>query len=130
MRSSTFNYPLNKRWQKREAYPHKTDKTVADPEQEMPRAMGGLYTTPSDMSKILVELMQVYAGHSGKIISKRTLSEMFTNEALVPPDALAGLSLEMGLGVFLDTSGGTLAFLHHGHNSPGTVFLIFAILQM
>ncbi len=127
MNSSTFNYPLKKKWQKEEAYPHKTDKTVGSPEQEMPRAMGGFCTTPSDMSKILIELMKAYTGKSEKIISQKTALQMFKSEAQVPPEALGGLSLEMGLGVFLDTSGASLAFLHHGHNSPGTVFLVFAI---
>ena len=126
MKLSTFNYPLKQKWQNLEAYPHKTDGTVGIPEEEMPRAMGGLMTTPSDMAKILVELINAYSGKSEKIISQKTVKQMFTSEAVVPPEAL-GLPMEMGLGIFLERSKGTLAILHPGHNSPGTVFLIFAI---
>jgi len=125
MKSTTFNYPLPKSWQKREAMPHATDGTPKLAVQDTrARAQGGLLTTPGDMALLSIELMKAYQGLSNKVISKSTAIQMLTPQADIPIEAF-GIPFKMGLGVFLDVSGDEILFLHPGQSYPGSAFLIF-----
>ncbi len=127
MKSSTFTYPLPETWQSREAMPHATDGSAREPAQDSPaRAQGGLMTTAADMAALTLEIMQIYQGKAGGILSRKMVLEMMEPYVPVPKEAM-GLDLKMGLGVFLMNIGGQLVFLHSGHSYPGSVFMVLAM---
>jgi CubicO group peptidase (beta-lactamase class C family) len=126
MRSSTFDYPLGAGMRNREAMPHATEGEPRPAAQDsLARAQGGLMTTTSDMSRLLIELMNTFRGSSASVISKDTLREMLTKQADVPTSVF-GFPVGMGLGVFVDGEGHDISMMHPGHNYPGTVFLVLA----
>ncbi len=125
MKSSSFNYPLPITWQKREAKPHATDGALRDPVIDPTKTIGGFLSTPSDMAKLVIEVMKSYQGESDKLLTQETVNNMFKTVAPIPPEAL-GLPLNMGLGVLLDNETENFAILHPGHSYPGTVFVFFA----
>lgn len=126
MESSTFNHPLPEKWRYREALPHATDGTVREPAQDSPaRAQGGLMTTPNDLARLIIEVMNAWQGKSDRILSRSMARQMMTPHADVPKEAL-GIELKMGLGVFLLEKNGRISFLHPGHNYPGSVCMVAA----
>jgi CubicO group peptidase (beta-lactamase class C family) len=128
MGSSTFEYPLPPSWRSREAMPHNSKGIEQAVSQDIPgRAQGGLLTTTIDMSRLIVEVMNAYQGKSTRILSRELAQAMMTPQVEIPPDALGGIEqLKMGLGVILTMRGGELSFLHPGHSSPGSTFLVVA----
>jgi CubicO group peptidase (beta-lactamase class C family) len=126
MDRSSFAYPLRSDLQKHEAWPHGSDGQARKPEMDgSARSMGGLATTPEDLAKLTLEVMKAYQGRSTKVVSQKTARLLVTKQVEVPPAAL-GLPLGNGLGVFLDSSTEEVCFLHPGHNSPGTTFVVLA----
>jgi CubicO group peptidase (beta-lactamase class C family) len=126
MNSSFFSYPLEEELQPREAWAHDSQGQPRPPEQEgLARAMGGLLTTPGDMSKLVLEVMKAYQGDSTRIISPGTAG-LLVSRQIKMPDAALGLPLSDGLGVFIDDTTDEVCFLHPGHNSPGTTFVVVA----
>lgn len=125
MNFSTFNYPLPKSWQTMEAMPHTTEGESRPAVQGFVPAVaqGGLLSTPRDMALLTIELMKAYKGESNKIFSQTTAKQMLTAEVDIPIQAY-GIPFKMGLGLFLDHSGGKLSFLHPGQSYPGSAFLI------
>ena len=63
----------------------------------------GLWTTPSDLAALAMELQRTYAGRSDRVINRATLSQMLTVQK--PP---------FGIGYRLDGSGPDLEFAHRG----------------
>jgi len=126
MGSSSFTYPLAEGLRQHEAWPHDSQGQPRPPEQEGPaRAVGGLMTTPGDMAKLVLEVMKAYQGDRGRIILPETAALMVTRQIKMP-DAALGLPLSDGLGVFIDDTTDEVCFLHPGHNSPGTTFVVIA----
>lgn len=126
MESSSFSYPLPKKLRSREAMPHGTDGMAALPDLDgLACAMGGLLSTPDDMARLTVDVMQAYQGKPSKVISQATARLLVTKQIDVPIEAL-GVPLSDGLGVFLDATTEEVAFTHPGHNAPGSTFLIVA----
>jgi len=126
MKSSSFSYPLAKRFRKREALPHGTDGVVGTPDMDGPAcAMGGLLSTPSDMARLTIDVMRAYQAGSGKVISQATARLLVTKQIDVPMEAL-GVPLDQGLGVFIDKTTDEVAFAQPGHNAPGSTFLVVA----
>ena len=66
-------------------------------------AAAGLWTTPSDLALLALELQRTYAGNSSKILSPATVKQMFTIQ-----------KAPVGIGYFLDASGHDLEFSHGG----------------
>ena len=119
MESSTLVYPLKADFAAREALPHdiegKTREAIMNP---VAVAQGGLVTTPSDLARFAIELMQAYQGNSRRVISQSTARMMFQKVLDLDPEIL-GFPLGEGLGVLLAGAGQDLSFLHPGDNSPG-----------
>jgi len=119
MKNSTFTYPLDRKRQASEAWPHDEEGTLREPQMVLnAQAHGGLMTTPSDLALFTVELMQAYNGRSGRLLSKKTARLMFTKVLDLDP-AMFGIPLSEGLGVLLYGEGDNLMFAHPGSNSPG-----------
>ena len=68
-------------------------------------AVGGLWTTPSDIARYVIQVQQWYAGRRGGLLSPQLVSEM-----LSPQIAYAGL------GVVISGPGGDARFGHDGFN--------------
>ncbi|MGH8080495.1 MAG: serine hydrolase domain-containing protein [Lysobacter sp.] len=66
-------------------------------------AAAGLWTTPSDLARVVLEVQQAEAGKSRKILSSEMASTMLTR----------GLG-EYGLGFFVEDLGGRTSFGHSG----------------
>ncbi len=76
----------------------------------------GLWTTPSDLAKLAIELQRTYAGQAGKIINTATLTQMLTVQ-----------KARYGIGYELDGSGPDLEFGHRGDDAGFTAaFVAFA----
>jgi CubicO group peptidase (beta-lactamase class C family) len=75
--------------------------------ESMPEtAASGLWTTPSDLAKMLIALMAAYQGRPNELLSRHAAQEMMTE---VGPSTA-------GLGPFLDGRGMTRRFSHAGSN--------------
>jgi hypothetical protein len=68
-------------------------------------APAGLWTTPSDLARVAIEVQAEYAGKSSKILSQDMARQMLTRQIGV-----------WGLGFGLDSAGGQAAFGHGGAN--------------
>jgi CubicO group peptidase (beta-lactamase class C family) len=68
-------------------------------------AAAGLWTTPTDLARFVIEVQQAYAGNSTRIISQAIARQMLTDQ-----------KNSDGLGVFLTGSGKTLFFGHDGRD--------------
>ncbi|MEO8448935.1 MAG: serine hydrolase [Gemmatimonadota bacterium] len=67
----------------------------------------GLWTTPSDLATLAIELQHTYAGQSDKVVNQATLKQMFTVQASKD-------SSGFGIGYFINGSGPNLEFAHNG----------------
>lgn len=121
MKNSTLLLPISAEKQINEALPHSADgkvhDSVIDPNSV---AHAGLITTPTDLGKLLIELMKAYNGKSDLIISHKMAKKMFGLETEIDPKDMFGLTLGEGLGVFLSENGDSFSFLHPGSNLPGS----------
>jgi len=68
-------------------------------------AAAGLWTTATDLAQFVIAIQQSYAGTANPVISQAMTRQMLTN-----------VQGDDGLGVFLDTSTGTLLFSHGGRD--------------
>lgn len=66
---------------------------------------GGLWTTPSDLARMAIEVQDEYAGRSNKILSQNMAHQMLTHQ-----------KDDWGLGFALEASGHALRFGHTGSN--------------
>jgi hypothetical protein len=67
-------------------------------------AAAGLWTTPSDVARYVIEVELAHAGKSHKVLSRKTVDEMLTPQGGGPA----------GLGPFLAGSGNSRRFAHPG----------------
>ena len=84
----------------------------------------GLVTSPSDLAKFVIELMNTYRGQSDILISQKTANLMFTKAVDLDPSEFGGISLSQGLGVLLRGEDQNIGFFMAGQNWPGTTSLI------
>jgi CubicO group peptidase (beta-lactamase class C family)/glyoxylase-like metal-dependent hydrolase (beta-lactamase superfamily II) len=120
MTSSTLVYPLGGERQAGEAMPH--DEAGQPGEPGLPPtalAQGGLLTTPTDLARLTLELMNAYQGRPARLLSPETIRRMFQKEADLDPK-IFGFPVGQGLGVMLMGEGRSLSFAHPGSNYPGT----------
>lgn len=109
MSESTFAQPLPRdRWA-RAARGHRGDGTEVEGEWHLypEMAAAGLWTTPSDLARLAIEVQQSLSGASNRILSQ----EM--TEALLTPEPHLG----WGLGFELRGQGDEQVFLHTGSNA-------------
>jgi CubicO group peptidase (beta-lactamase class C family) len=105
---STYAQPLPADRAGRAATAHSGAGTPIDgkyhtyPEQ----AAAGLWTTPSDLARLLIEVQRAYGGETGRVISPGTARQMLTVQSGV-----------YGLGFSLSGRADTLVFGHGGSNA-------------
>ena len=69
------------------------------------QAAAGLWTTPSDLARLLIDVRRAHAGEAGRVVTPQTARTMLTRQAG-----------EYGLGFGLPGGGDTLIFSHGGSN--------------
>ncbi len=120
MKSSTMVYPLEAKMRAHEAIPHDEKGQAGEPSlPPSALAQGGLLTTPSDLARLTIELMNAYQGRSSRLLSQDTVRQMFHKEADIDP-RIFGFPVGQGLGVMLRGKGKDFSFAHPGANYPGT----------
>lgn len=70
------------------------------------QAAAGLWTTPSDLAKYIIECQLAYEGRSHKVLSQAMMKKRFTPR----------MDSTFALGVFIENKGGTKFFNHNGGN--------------
>ncbi len=102
---STYEQPLPVAMAPMAATGHKPDGSIVKGKYHTypEMAAAGLWTTPSDLATLAIELQKTYAGASRKIISQATLKQMFTVQ-----------KAPTGIGYFLSGEGKDLEFQHSG----------------
>ena len=120
MTSSTFIYPLQNEFKKREALPHDKDGYACEALLH-PSAVahGGLMTTPFDLALFTLEILKAYTGKSNTILNMEYARKLLTKEFDLDP-SIFGLPLGEGLGVMLLKEGDYFLFAHPGSNLPGS----------
>ena len=107
MTRSTYEQPLPKNRQPESATPYRNSaepvKGGAHTYPEM--APAGLWTTPSDLAKMAIEVQKEYAGQSSKILNQSMAKQMLTHQMGT-----------WGLGFGLENPGSPLRFGHGGAN--------------
>lgn len=78
------------------------------------KAAGGLWSTPSDLARFVLDVSASYRGEAGHVLSQASAKAMLTPVA----DARPLLQSSIGLGMFVSDDSGELVFSHNGHN-PG-----------
>ena len=71
-------------------------------------AAGGMWTTPSDLARIAIEIMRAYGGDSGRFISPQMARQMLTPQVEVVDGPLAAIADAVGLGFDLADEDGRL----------------------
>ncbi|HVT30006.1 MAG TPA: serine hydrolase [Lacipirellulaceae bacterium] len=106
MKDSTFEAPLPPGWAKRGATGYWEDGKSGIPPAKFVEpnlAAGGLWSTPTDMAKFLIEVQREYEGRSHKVLHQRTVQ-------LLAKPGLGG----WGLGFRVGGSAGNPVLSHEG----------------
>ena len=113
MTSSTYEQPLPSDLRARAAIEHDhSGEAFPGDRLHIPLlAAGGLWTTPSDMARFVIEMMDSYRGTSRRILSRAMASEMFSKQIDIPQNPLADAA---GLGFQLSGKGRDLCIVHTG----------------
>jgi CubicO group peptidase (beta-lactamase class C family) len=106
LKNSTYEQPLpeTKAVQAATAHPWKNQPVKGRFHIYPEMAAAGLWTTPTDLAIIAVEVQKAYAGKSS-FISKKTIQEMLTPQKVAP---------HIGIGFFLQDKGDSTVFEHGG----------------
>lgn len=122
MASSTFEQPLPAVLAQRAARAHGMDgKRMGPPWHVYPEhAAAALWTTPTDLARLLVEVQRTLAGRPGRVLSQRMMQEMVTPVGVGP--YAAGFSVsQKGEGWYFGHGGGNWGFKCHAiaHRARG-----------
>lgn len=111
MVDSTFEQPLPSALDTRAARAHSWQGNAMDakwhvyPEQ----AAAGLWTTPTDLARVIIEVQQALRGPTSRVLSQLTAREMVTPVGVGP--CAVGLSVKQrGEGWYFDHAGGNWGF--------------------
>ena len=115
MRHSTYEQPLPKDRLPFAAVAHLANgKPVEGGRHIYPEmAAAGLWTTPSDLCRFAIEVMNAWNGRSGRVVGRDMAREMLTVQRA-----------PSGLGLMLSGSGTRLRFEHGGSNEGFTCMLV------
>jgi CubicO group peptidase (beta-lactamase class C family) len=139
MRRSTFAQPLPESWKENAAWPYcRQNWFKGQPHVYPQQAAAGLYSTPSDLARFVVEIQRAYAGKS-KVLRTETVRTMLTP---VPTKmswgrgyGFATMALDqtdMGLGFFLGNrsdGGSDTYFFHTGQNAGFVTYCIGSLRE-
>lgn len=119
MASSTFEKPLDPQ---RAARAHDmSGKRMGPPWHVYPEhAAAALWTTPTDLARLLIEVQRTLAGRPGRVLSQRTMQEMVTPVG-VGPYAVGFSVSQKGEGWYFGHGGGNWGFKCHAiaHRAKG-----------
>lgn len=106
MRDSTYAQPLPEELWGQAASGHTAGGEILEGRWHVypERAAAGLWTTPSDLARLVMEIQRAAAGEKGRLLTPETVSAMFTPQ----PGG------ETGIGFFLDGRR-----FHHGGDNIG-----------
>lgn len=98
MKNSTFEQPLPKKFAKNASWAYSDASWFKGMPYVYPQqAAAGLYTTPTDLARIFIDVQLSYVG-KGKILNQEMTKKMLTPQAKV---ADGGYKEEIGIGPFL-----------------------------
>ena len=108
MTSSTYEQPLPAALTARAAlaYQRSGDAVAGGPHTYPEMAAAGLWTTPSELAKVAVDLEGALEGRPSRILSNATIKQMLTHQR----DGY-------GLGIAVSGDGATMRFGHNGSNA-------------
>ena len=108
MTSSTYEQPLPAARQKQAALAHgRTGERMDAPWHVYPeQAAAGLWTTPTDLAKFLIETQETLAGRSNRVLSRASMLEMVTPVGVGP----------FAVGFQIAKQGEGWYFMHGGSN--------------
>jgi CubicO group peptidase (beta-lactamase class C family) len=131
MKESTFQQPLPLNLRSRAARGHlpNGEKVNGDWFVYPEMASGGLWTTPSDLARFVIELQRSKAGKSDRVLSRRMANEMLSDQMQNFPVAMVSERYgrpirNQGLGFRLEGEGRAARFSHHGGNTGFRCFLV------
>ena len=131
MNDSYFEQPLPKELMARAARGHgESGQKIKGNWHVYPEmAAGGLWTTPSDLARLVIELQRSKAGKSEKLLSTKSTAEMFSGQMRDFPVArvserYARQITNQGLGFRLEGNGASARFSHHGGNEGYRCFVV------
>jgi CubicO group peptidase (beta-lactamase class C family) len=99
MKHSTFDAPLPLEWQGHAATAYGVDgKFAVSPSKfvEPNLAAGGLWSTPTDLARLLMEVQREYDGKSHKVLHQQTIRIMVSPGKSFPSPRRYGLGFEVG----------------------------------
>jgi CubicO group peptidase (beta-lactamase class C family) len=107
MENSTYQQHLPEYYNNQASFGNRGDKTrIKGNWHTYPEmAAAGLWTTPADLSKYMIEVQKSYKGNSNKILSREMTVQMLTDQAE-----------NQGLGPGVSGAGDSLTFSHGGAN--------------
>lgn len=131
MKQSTFQQPLPLNLRARAARGHlpNGEKVNGDWFAYPEMAAGGLWTTPSDLARFVLELQRSKAGKSNRVLSRKMANEMLSDQMPNFPVEMVSERYgrpirNQGLGFRLEGEGRAARFSHHGGNKGYRCFLI------
>jgi CubicO group peptidase (beta-lactamase class C family) len=99
MKHSTFDAPLPREWQAHAATAYAADGKSAVPPSKFVEpnlAAGGLWSTPADLARLLLEVQGEYDGKSHKVLHQQTIRMMVSPEKGTTSPRRYGLGFEVG----------------------------------
>jgi CubicO group peptidase (beta-lactamase class C family) len=122
MQSSTYNQPLPEGLRSSAAAEHdiQGDPIEGDRLHAPFLAAGGMWTTPSDLARFAIEIMNAYRGESDRLLSHAMAQEMLSQQIEIASNPLADA---MALGFERSGSDAALAILHTGGTWGSTAVL-------
>lgn len=131
MKRSTYEQalPLSLRSQAAKGHQQNGEKVNGDWFIYPEMAAGGLWTTPSDLARIVIELQQAKAGRSRRVLSPQMVNEMLSDQMPNFPVAMVSERYgrpirNQGLGFRLEGEGRAARFSHHGGNTGYRCFIV------
>lgn len=125
MTNSTFDQPLPKEWEARASSGFTGVKRVNGPDRYYPAMSGaGIWSTPSDMAKVILEIQRTVAGNPGKVLRPAETRLMLTGRANYVGSRVPA---EVGLGTMLSGDGDGATFFHAGSHAGYNCYLIGSV---
>jgi CubicO group peptidase (beta-lactamase class C family) len=107
MENSTYQQPLPEALYNQASFGNRGDGSRIEGDWHIypEMAAAGLWTTPTDLAKYIIEVQESYKGKSNKVLSREMTIQMLTNQAE-----------SQGLGPGVGGAGDSLTFSHAGAN--------------